>query len=99
MDIFVPQNGKECDQKNYMEWLDDKHVLDLDNQREITKKYSLPLWLHLCITLHNVNQKVVLPLTMWTMLQEYRGLSRLGRQFCIFVGLSPSIRSYDARKV
>ena len=32
------------------------------------------------------------------MLQEYRGLSRLGRVFCNYVGLSPSLRCYDTIK-
>ena len=57
--------------------------------------YTLPFWLHLAVTLHQLNQKVTGPLTLWMFLQEYRGLSRLGRTMANLVGLAASLRHYD----
>ena len=98
MELYVLQHGKETDSTELKKLFENKTTLTDAFLARVQKRYSLPLWLHLAVTLHNLNQLVVLPLTMWMMLQEYRGLSRLGRQFCNYVGLSPSLRNYDDLK-
>jgi hypothetical protein len=98
MEMYILQFGKADDVADL------KHIIEKDYTAmpeflfDINKRYTLPLWLHLAVALHNVNQQVVFPLTLWMMLQEYRGLSRLGRVFCNYVGLAPSLRCYDTIK-
>jgi hypothetical protein len=98
MEIFILQSGKSEDVSELKDILEEIQTLTPEFTSRTKKRYSLALWLHLAVALHNVNQHVVLPLTLWMMLQEYRGLSRLGRVLCNYVGLAPSLRTYDTIK-
>jgi hypothetical protein len=98
MEIYILQFGKENDVTELKHCLEDGFTKTEELLQHYKQRYSLPLWLHLAVALHNVNQMVVLPLTLWMMLQEYRGLSRLGRVLANYVGLAPSLRTYDTLK-
>jgi hypothetical protein len=98
MEVYILQSGKKKDATALIECYDKNSILTEQALSRMNKRYTLPFWLHLAVTLHNLNQSVVLPLTFWMMLQEYRGLSRLGRQLCNYVGLAPSLINYDTIK-
>jgi hypothetical protein len=98
MEVYILQYGKADDVADLQHILEDGSTCTPEFVYGINKRYTLPLWLHIAVALHNVNQQLVLPLTLWMMLQEYRGLSRLGRVFCNYVGLAPSLRCYDTVK-
>src|ERR1700704_3636423 len=48
--------------------------------------------------MHQINQKCTKPLAYWTMLQEYRGLSRQGREINSAVDASLPLTTYDTFK-
>jgi hypothetical protein len=98
MEIYILQSGKKQDANALLHYYAGKATISAEDIAQMNRKYSLPLWLHIAVTLHNLNQSVVLPLTFWMMLQEYRGLSRMGRQLCNYVGLAPSLPNYDEIK-
>jgi hypothetical protein len=98
MEIYILQYGREDDPEKIIDWIKEKTHPTPGEHLYLSKRYALRLWLHLAVSLHNINQKVVLPLTLWMMLQDYRGLSRMGRELSSFVGLAPSLRSYDIRR-
>jgi hypothetical protein len=98
MEIFIVQTGKAVDLHLISGCYDEKKSIALseDKKKELEKRFTLPFWLFLASTLHQINQKVIYPLTLWTMLLEFRGLSRLGRILSNYCNLAPSIRTYDA---
>jgi hypothetical protein len=64
----------------------------------LQKRYVMSFWLHLAQTLHHLSQKVVCPLALWTLLLEFRGLSRVGKTMLNYSGLAPSVRTVDTLK-
>jgi hypothetical protein len=98
MDLFIILFGKE----NHSRELKSAVTASIPLKRErillLNKQYSFPFWLHLAITLHSINQKVVYPLGMFTLLLEFRGLSRIGRAISHFVGVAPTVRTVDKIK-
>ena len=77
MELFILQSGKTKDVGLLMKLLDSKSKA-LDPFLLITRKrYNLPLWLHMASALHQINQQVIWPLSLWMLLLEYRGLSRI----------------------
>jgi hypothetical protein len=95
MEIYILQYGKGGDCIPLQKALEGTHDLTDYFKTNLIKTYTLPFWLHLAVTLHQLNQQVTGPLTLWMLLQEYRGLSRLGRAMANYVGLAPSLRNYD----
>ena len=55
--------------------------------------YSLLFWFDSIRHMHQLNQKCARPLAIWTMLQEYRGLSRIGRHINSSVDIALPIRA------
>ena len=95
MELYILHYGKGGDCEPLWKALQGSHDLTAFFHSDILKTYNLPFWLHLAVTLHQLNQKVTGPLTLWMFLQEYRGLSRLGRTMANLVGLAASLRHYD----
>jgi len=60
--------------------------------------YSLLFWFDSIRHMHQLNQKCARPLAIWTLLQEYRGLSRIGRHINSSVDIALPLRTYDRYK-
>ena len=98
MELFIFQTGQASDSNTIRKCWEGKYLISDPYRLHLIKRYALPFWMHLAQTLHSLNQKVVNPLTLWLLLQEYRGLSRIGRILSNYVGLAPSLRTYDKIK-
>lgn len=87
---------KDCDrlQKLLNEGSD---AQDLEEHYFISK-YSLPFWHSTIQWMHQVNNKCVTPLGYWDTVQEYRGVSRVGRQLASALAVSLPLRTYDKFK-
>ena len=96
MELFILQTGKNSDVIELTRLLQTKTKATDVFLSKTRKRYNLPLWLHMASTLHQINQQVKWPLSLWMMLLEYRGLSRIGRILQNFVGQAPSSRTYDS---
>jgi hypothetical protein len=96
MELFILQYGKGPDIELIEEAIaKKKNRLPEEAFKKFQKRYSLPFWLHLATSLHSMNQQVIYPLAMWMLLEEYRGLSRLGRVLANYVGLAPAAKTFD----
>jgi hypothetical protein len=69
-----------------------------DLQLSIVNKFSLRFWYDAIRVMRGVNRKCNKPLALWTMLMEYRGLSRTGRMLASAVHGSLPISTYDKYK-
>jgi hypothetical protein len=68
-----------------------------ENDR-LQDEYSLSFWYWLCVGMHMVNRKCTHPLAHWSLIQEYRGLSLVGRQIEAALGASLDRRTYTRIK-
>jgi hypothetical protein len=64
----------------------------------ILSKFSFRFWYDAIRVMRSVNQKCNKPLALWTMLMEYRGLSRTGRMLASAVYGSLPVSTYDTYK-
>ena len=61
-------------------------------------KYGPPFWYFAALSMYRVNSRCAMPLVHFTIQQEYRGLSRIGRTLTAAYGGAPNIRNYDKKK-
>ena len=98
MDLFIILFGKEKHSQEIKSAITASIPLSQVRIFSLNQEYTLPFWLHLASTLHSINQKVIYPLGMFTLLLEFRGLSRIGKAISNVVGLAPSVRTVDKLK-
>jgi hypothetical protein len=78
--------------------IEDEEDYKVEDTKKLAKKYSSRFWFHSILQMHDLRKQCVKPLLMWSMLLEYRGLSRIGQQLCSVVGAGVPIRTYDRQK-
>ena len=76
----------------------DKTPLTEDFQRNVLRKYGFPFWFHVIRTIKVFNQKASKTLFHWTMMLEFRGLSRYGRFLQAVCHIGMDVRTYDRWK-
>src|ERR1700712_3090428 len=64
----------------------------------LVTNFSLRFWYDAIRVMRSVNRKCNKPLALWTMLMEYRGLSRTGRMLASAVYGSLPVSTYDTYK-
>ena len=69
-----------------------------DLRLSLVPNYALRFWYDAIRVMRGVNRKCNKPLALWTMLMEYRGLSRTGRMLASAVHGSLPISTYDKYK-
>jgi hypothetical protein len=67
-------------------------------RRSLLTNFSLRFWYDAIRVMKSVNRKCNKPLALWTMLMEYRGLSRTGRMLASAVHGSLPVSTYDKYK-
>ena len=93
MELYILQMGKSADAAQLTKVLQRNDTFTAEEKQQLSYKYRLVAWMHLAIASHAVNSKCIYPITLRSMLQEYRGLSRIGRGLAASVGLAPSLRA------
>jgi hypothetical protein len=98
MDVYVYQYGRKASSNQVLKAMKQNVMLSERVIVLINKQYAMSFWLHLAKSLHEMNQKVIYPLALFTLLLEFRGLSRIGKSICNYAGLSPTVRTIDKVK-
>jgi hypothetical protein len=98
MDIYVYQYSRKNSSDQVLQATEQNVMLSEHLVISLNKQFAMSFWLHLARSLHEMNQKVVYPLALFTLLLEFRGLSRIGKSICNYTGLSPAIRTIDKVK-
>jgi hypothetical protein len=78
--------------------LESKRTLTLEEQGSLREEHKLTFWFDSIRVFKSLNRKCSKPLALWTMLQEYRGLSRTGCMLSSTVHASLPISTYDTHK-
>ena len=64
----------------------------------VLKSYQSYFWYYAAISLYRANSRCSMPLVHFTLMQEYRGLSRIGKSLTAAYGGAPAINTFDRKK-
>src|SRR6185436_12725683 len=71
--------------------------LEYDNFK-LLRKYQSFFWYFAAISLYRANRRCAMPLVHFTLMREYRGLSRIGKSLTAAYGGAPAITTFDRKK-
>ena len=95
---YILSHGTFKDTKAFIRILEEGSEDGPSDEEYFLSKYTLPFWHNAIQWMHQVNSKCITPLGYWDSIQEYRGVSRVGRQLSSALGLSLPLRTYDRFK-
>ena len=97
-EYYVIIYGSKIDSEHVLAVLTKKKKISEYKIDHLVRKYRSFFWLFAAISMYRVNRYCSMPLLHFTIQQEYRGLSRIGRALPAAYGGSPSVQNYDEKK-
>ena len=98
MEFFIVLHGSRSDVDILRDSSATGTALTEDVRNSLLRKYFLRFWYDSIKLMHEINPKCTRPLVFLGMLQEYRGLSRMGRLIGHMMGMNLDLRTYDRLK-
>src|SRR3954447_19110330 len=73
-------------------------TVDVEYDNPMLKGYQSYFWYFAAISLYRADCQCSMPLVHFTLMQEYRGLSRIGKSLTSAYGKAPAITTFDSKK-
>jgi len=92
MELYIIRYGKRGDSKYLCDAKTLVHPRIMDN---LVRRYGFPFWFHLISKMQTFHRGASKSLFYWTLMMEYRGLSRFGRFLQAVCHVGMDVRTYD----